>query len=90
MDGSCKGAERLPGGIDDRGLPAELRRSERLSTALDRQRRASYVAPGLTGAIAQSPAAVTSSLGGAAARKRFLDTEARLAATSQYNVAEKG
>jgi DNA-binding MurR/RpiR family transcriptional regulator len=46
--------------------------------------------PSLTGAIAiaQSLAAVTFSLGGAAARKRLQDTEARLAATSQY-VAEK-
>lgn len=47
--------------------------------------------PSLTGAIAvaQSLAAVTFSLGGSAARKRLQDTEARLAATSQY-VAEKG
>jgi len=47
--------------------------------------------PSLTGAIAiaQSLAAVSFSLGGAAARKRLQDTEARLAATSQY-VAEKG
>jgi DNA-binding MurR/RpiR family transcriptional regulator len=47
--------------------------------------------PSLTGAIAiaQSLAAVTFSLGGTAARKRLQDTEARLAATSQY-VAEKG
>jgi DNA-binding MurR/RpiR family transcriptional regulator len=47
--------------------------------------------PSLTGAIAiaQSLAAVTFSLGGSAARKRLEDTEARLAATSQY-VAEKG
>jgi len=47
--------------------------------------------PSLTGAIAiaQSLAAVTFSLGGAAARKRLQDTEARLAATSQY-VAGKG
>ena len=46
--------------------------------------------PSLTGAIAiaQSLAAVTFSLGGAAASKRLQDTEARLAATSQY-VAEK-
>jgi DNA-binding MurR/RpiR family transcriptional regulator len=47
--------------------------------------------PSLTGAIAiaQSLAAVTFSLGGAGARKRLGDTEARLAATSQY-VAGKG
>lgn len=47
--------------------------------------------PSLTGAIAiaQSLAAVTFSLGGDAAKKRLQDTEARLAATSQY-VAEKG
>ena len=47
--------------------------------------------PNLTGAIAiaQSLAAVTFSLGGSAARKRLQNTEARLAATSQY-VAEKG
>ena len=47
--------------------------------------------PSLTGAIAiaQSLAAVTFSLGGSAARKRLQDTEARLAATSQY-IAEKG
>jgi DNA-binding MurR/RpiR family transcriptional regulator len=46
--------------------------------------------PSLTGAIAiaQSLAAVTFALGGAAARKRLRDTEARLAATSQY-VSEK-
>jgi DNA-binding MurR/RpiR family transcriptional regulator len=42
--------------------------------------------PSLTGAIAiaQSLAAVTFSLGGAGAKKRLEDTEARLAATSQY------
>ena len=47
--------------------------------------------PSLTGAIAiaQSLAAVTFSLGGAAAKKRLQETEARLAATSQY-VTEKG
>jgi len=47
--------------------------------------------PSLTGAItiAQSLAAVTFSLGGASARKKLQDTEARLAATSQY-VAGKG
>ncbi|MGH6738410.1 MAG: MurR/RpiR family transcriptional regulator [Bradyrhizobium sp.] len=47
--------------------------------------------PSLTGAIAiaQSLAAVTFSLGGASAKKRLEDTEARLAALSQY-VAEKG
>jgi DNA-binding MurR/RpiR family transcriptional regulator len=47
--------------------------------------------PSLTGAIAiaQSLAAVTFSLGGASAKKRLEETEARLAATSQY-VAEKG
>jgi DNA-binding MurR/RpiR family transcriptional regulator len=47
--------------------------------------------PSLTGAIAiaQSLAAVTFSLGGVVARKRLQDTEARLAATSQY-VAGKG
>ena len=47
--------------------------------------------PSLTGAIAiaQSLAAVTFSLGGVPARKRLQDTEARLAATSQY-VSEKG
>jgi DNA-binding MurR/RpiR family transcriptional regulator len=47
--------------------------------------------PSLTGAIAiaQSLAAVTFSLGGAAMRRRLQDTEGRLAATSQY-VAEKG
>ena len=47
--------------------------------------------PSLTGAIAiaQSLAAVTFSLGGAASKKRLQDTEARLAATSQY-VSEKG
>ena len=46
--------------------------------------------PSLTGAIAvaQSLAAVTFALGGPAARKRLQDTEARLAATSQY-VSEK-
>jgi DNA-binding MurR/RpiR family transcriptional regulator len=47
--------------------------------------------PSLTGAIAiaQSLAAVTFSLGGAGAKKRLEDTEARLAALSQY-VTEKG
>jgi DNA-binding MurR/RpiR family transcriptional regulator len=47
--------------------------------------------PSLTGAIAiaQSLAAATFLLGGAAAKKRLEDTEARLAATSQY-VAAKG
>jgi DNA-binding MurR/RpiR family transcriptional regulator len=47
--------------------------------------------PSLTGAIAiaQSLAAATFLLGGAAAKKRLEETEARLAATSQY-VAEKG
>jgi DNA-binding MurR/RpiR family transcriptional regulator len=47
--------------------------------------------PSLTGAIAvaQSLAAVTFALGGASARRRLEETEARLAATSQY-VAEKG
>jgi DNA-binding MurR/RpiR family transcriptional regulator len=47
--------------------------------------------PSLTGAIAiaQSLAAVTFSLGGASAKKRLQDTEARLAATSIY-VSEKG
>jgi DNA-binding MurR/RpiR family transcriptional regulator len=47
--------------------------------------------PSLTGAIAiaQSLAAVTFSLGGANAKKRLEDTEARLAALSQY-VVEKG
>jgi DNA-binding MurR/RpiR family transcriptional regulator len=47
--------------------------------------------PSLTGAIAiaQSLAAVTFSLGGAAAKKRLQETEARLAATSAY-VSEKG
>jgi len=47
--------------------------------------------PSLTGAIAvaQSLAAVTFSLGGANAKKRLEDTEARLAALSQY-VTEKG
>ncbi|MDE2379704.1 SIS domain-containing protein [Bradyrhizobium sp.] len=47
--------------------------------------------PSLTGAmaIAQSLAAVTFSLGGATSKKRLQDTEARLAATSQY-VSEKG
>jgi DNA-binding MurR/RpiR family transcriptional regulator len=46
--------------------------------------------PSVTGAIAvaQSLAAVSFALGGAAARKRLGDTEARLAATSQY-VSEK-
>jgi DNA-binding MurR/RpiR family transcriptional regulator len=47
--------------------------------------------PSLTGAIAiaQSLAAVTFALGGAGAKKRLEETEARLAATSQY-VAGKG
>lgn len=47
--------------------------------------------PSLTGAIAiaQSLAAATFMLGGAAARRRLEETEARLAATSQY-VAEEG
>ncbi|OAE96325.1 transcriptional regulator [Bradyrhizobium centrolobii] len=47
--------------------------------------------PSLTGAIAiaQSLAAVTFSLGGAAAKKRLQDVEARLAAASTY-VSEKG
>ncbi len=47
--------------------------------------------PSLTGAIAiaQSLAAVTFSLGGAAAKKRLQSTEARLAAASIY-VSEKG
>jgi DNA-binding MurR/RpiR family transcriptional regulator len=47
--------------------------------------------PSLTGAIAiaQSLAAVTFALGGAAAKRRLKETEARLAAMSQY-VAEKG
>jgi len=47
--------------------------------------------PSLTGAIAvaQSLAAVAFSLGGASAKKRLEDTEARLAALSQY-VTEKG
>jgi len=47
--------------------------------------------PSLTGAIAiaQSLAAATFALGGAVARKRLEETEARLAATSQY-VPEKG
>ncbi len=47
--------------------------------------------PSLTGAIAiaQSLAAVTFVLGGAGARQRLEETEARLAAMSQY-VAEKG
>jgi DNA-binding MurR/RpiR family transcriptional regulator len=47
--------------------------------------------PSLTGAIAiaQSPAAVTFSLGGMAAKKRLENTEARLAAASTY-VPEKG
>ena len=46
--------------------------------------------PSLTGAnaIAQSLAAVTFVLGGAGARRRLEETEARLAAMSQY-VAEK-
>jgi len=47
--------------------------------------------PSLTGAIAiaQSLAAVTFSLGGTGAKKRLQDTEARLAALSQY-VTERG
>jgi DNA-binding MurR/RpiR family transcriptional regulator len=47
--------------------------------------------PSLTGAIAiaQSLAAATFMLGGANAKRRLEETEARLAATSQY-VAEKG
>src|SRR6201999_3677795 len=47
--------------------------------------------PSLTGAIAiaQSLAAVTFALGGAGAKRRLKQTEARLAAMSQY-VAEKG
>jgi DNA-binding MurR/RpiR family transcriptional regulator len=47
--------------------------------------------PSLTGAIAiaQSVAAVTFALGGAAAKRRLEETEMRLAAMSQY-VAEKG
>ena len=47
--------------------------------------------PSLTGAIAiaQSLAAVTFVLGGAGAKQRLEETEARLAAMSQY-VAEKG
>jgi DNA-binding MurR/RpiR family transcriptional regulator len=47
--------------------------------------------PSLTGAvaIAQSLAAVTFTLGGAAAKRRLEETEGRLAAMSQY-VAEKG
>jgi hypothetical protein len=47
--------------------------------------------PSLTGAIAiaQSLAAATFLLGGTAAKTRLEDTEARLAATSQY-VAAKG
>jgi DNA-binding MurR/RpiR family transcriptional regulator len=47
--------------------------------------------PSLTGAIAiaQSLAAATFMLGGVAARRRLEETEARLAATSQY-VAEEG
>jgi DNA-binding MurR/RpiR family transcriptional regulator len=47
--------------------------------------------PSLTGAlaIAQSLAAVAFSLGGTTAKKRLRETEARLAATSQY-IAEKG
>jgi DNA-binding MurR/RpiR family transcriptional regulator len=47
--------------------------------------------PSLTGAIAiaQSLAAATFALGGASARRRLQETEARLAATSQY-VSEKG
>ena len=47
--------------------------------------------PSLTGAIAiaQSLAAATFMLGGASAKRRLEETEARLADTSQY-VAEKG
>ena len=47
--------------------------------------------PSLTGAIAvaQSLAAVTFALGGTGAKKRLEETEARLAALSQY-VTEKG
>jgi DNA-binding MurR/RpiR family transcriptional regulator len=47
--------------------------------------------PSLTGAIAiaQSLAAVTFTLGGAGAKRRLEQTEARLAEMSQY-VAEKG
>src|SRR5690349_19496009 len=47
--------------------------------------------PSLTGAtaIAQSLAAATFALGGAVAKKRLEETEARLSATSQY-VSEKG
>jgi DNA-binding MurR/RpiR family transcriptional regulator len=47
--------------------------------------------PSLTGAIAvaQSLAAVAFNLGGAAAKRRLQETEARLAATAQY-VTEKG
>jgi DNA-binding MurR/RpiR family transcriptional regulator len=47
--------------------------------------------PSLTGAIAivQSLAAVTFALGGAGAKRRLKETEARLTAMSQY-VAEKG
>ena len=47
--------------------------------------------PSLTGAmaIAQSLAAVAFALGGTAAKKRLEETEARLAAMSQY-VTEKG
>jgi DNA-binding MurR/RpiR family transcriptional regulator len=47
--------------------------------------------PSLTGAIAiaQSLAAATFLLGGASAKKRLEQTEARLVATSQY-AAEKG
>ena len=47
--------------------------------------------PSLTGAIAiaQSLAAATFSLGGPAAKRRLEETEARLAASSQY-VAERG
>ena len=47
--------------------------------------------PSLTGAIAiaQSLAAATFALGGAAAKRRLEETEIRLAAMSQY-VAEKG
>jgi len=47
--------------------------------------------PSLTGAIAvaQSLAAAAFALGGTVAKKRLEETEARLAATSQY-VSEKG
>ena len=47
------------------------------------------VFPSLTGAIAQSLAAVTFVLGGEAAKWRPEETEARLTAMSRY-VAEKG